>query len=492
MACPLPQRARGRTFAYVLLTLALLLGSFLARRSAWQGSADLHTLLETIATLLGCITGVMALVRYYTKKSYMFLPLGTGFLGGALLDGYHALVTSSVFAAHTPSALSDLTPWSGIMSRVFMSLLMCASVVAWKRDLLRQEEGRRNEILVYVLVGAWVIVTFLFFALVRVPPPFYPHQMVHRPADFVPALFFALAVAGYLWKGSWKTNAFEHCLVCSLILYGLSRGAYMAFYAAQFDTRFFAGHVLNILGHITVLTGLLISMFSIFKSEAKSATDLLVANQLLEAQLDVERRLVSALESAEYRATHDFLSGIHNRAAIMALLGRETSRCRRTRRELGVIMADIDHFKTINDTHGHAVGDQVIQELALRMASALRPYDSVGRLGGEEFLILVPNCALREAMIVAERIRRSVATEKFVLGELVLSVTVSIGVSTIKGIAPDVKRALQVADSALYQAKNKGRNRAECFVPSKRATTHPADALDQSCASSDAQDSALL
>jgi len=407
----------------------------------------------------------MALVRYYTKKSSMFLLLGTGFLGGAILDGYHAVATSSYFAGRVPSALADLSPWSGIMSRVFMSLLMCASVVAWKRRLLRSDESSNKEIIVYLLVGSWVVITFVFFALVRVPPPFYPNQMVHRPADFVPALFFTLAAAGYLWKGSWKTDDFEFWLVSSLILYGVSRAGYMTFYAARFDLRFFGGHVLNILGHIAVLTGLFISMFSIYKSEAKSAIDLLEANQLLEAKLEQERRLVCDLKETEHRATHDFLTGIHNRAAIMGLLEREASRCQRTRQEMGLLIADIDHFKNINDTYGHPVGDQVLKQLALRMASALRPYDSLGRLGGEEFLILVSNCALSEALAVAERLRLSVAADKFVIGQFALAVTVSVGVSTIKGAALDVNLALQTADSALYEAKNKGRNRVECCGP---------------------------
>src|ERR1039458_2050940 len=129
-------------------------------------------------------------------------------------------------------------------------------------------------------------------------------------------------------------------------------------------------------------------------------------------------------------------------------------------------------YKAINDTYGHPVGDQVIKELALRMAAALRPYDSLGRFGGEEFLILVPNCVLSDAVAVAERLRLSGATDKMVIGQFAIPVTVSVGVSTIKGAALDVNLALQTADSALYEAKNKGRNRVECCVPSKQASVH--------------------
>ena len=116
------------------------------------------------------------------------------------------------------------------------------------------------------------------------------------------------------------------------------------------------------------------------------------------------------------------------------------------------------------------MGDQVIKQLTLRMASVLRPYDAVGRFGGEEFLVLTPNCALSEAMVVAERLRFSVARDKIVIGQFAIPVTVSVGVSTIKEAVVDINLALQAADLALYEAKNKGRNRVECCIPAKQAT----------------------
>jgi diguanylate cyclase (GGDEF)-like protein len=186
--------------------------------------------------------------------------------------------------------------------------------------------------------------------------------------------------------------------------------------------------------------------------------------------LDLERRLVSALDTAEYRANHDFLSGIHNRAAIIQLLERETSRCQREGQSMSLAIADIDHFKAINDTYGHLVGDQVIKLFALRMGAVLRPYDSIGRFGGEEFLILIPNCPMNEVMTVAERLRVSVAIDKFLVGQFSIPVTVSIGVSTIREADRDVNLALQAADSALYDAKNRGRNRVECHIPYASST----------------------
>jgi PAS domain S-box-containing protein len=259
-------------------------------------------LLETVATLLGFVTGAMALVRYYTKKNSAFLLLGNGFLGAALLDGYHAAITSAYFAGRAPSALSTLTPWSGAMSRVFMSLLLCASVVVWKRESRRPSPTRINESLVYLLVAAFTIANFAFFALVRLPPSFIPHHTIHRSVEMLQALCFGLAAMGYLWKGRWKTDDFEHWLVIALIVYAASHIGYMSFYAKVFDTQFMVAHGLKILGHISVLTGLFISTFSIFKSEVKGAADLVLANQSLAAQI-TEREQIGV----ELRRTQEML-----------------------------------------------------------------------------------------------------------------------------------------------------------------------------------------
>jgi diguanylate cyclase (GGDEF)-like protein len=190
--------------------------------------------------------------------------------------------------------------------------------------------------------------------------------------------------------------------------------------------------------------------------------------------LDLERRLLSALETAEHRATHDFLSGIFNRVAIVELLVREASRCARDRQPMSVLMVDIDHFKSVNDTWGHFAGDQVIRQLAERMARFLRPYDSIGRFGGEEFLVLTPNCGPGEAMEVAERVRLGIAMDPMAAGPHSIQVTASIGVSTVTEAFPDVNLALRAADCAMYEAKRKGRNRSEyCVVPESSCVPSP-------------------
>ena len=177
--------------------------------------------------------------------------------------------------------------------------------------------------------------------------------------------------------------------------------------------------------------------------------------------LDLQRRLVCALETAEYRATHDFLSGLYNRGAIMEMLAREMACWEREQVVFSVCIADVDHFKAINDRYGHLVGDEVLKQLSLRMRSLLRPYDVVGRYGGEEFLIITPRCGMAEAVSIAERVRGSVACDQLQIERFAIPVTVSVGVSTVSQEVCDINALLRAADAALYLAKARGRNRVE-------------------------------
>ena len=178
--------------------------------------------------------------------------------------------------------------------------------------------------------------------------------------------------------------------------------------------------------------------------------------------LDLQAALVAAQEKLQEQATHDMLTGLWNRSAIFDILERELARTRRQESSLGVIIADLDHFKRVNDTYGHIAGDAVLREAAARMASSLRPYDSIGRYGGEEFLCVVPGCDGPNGVQVGERIRAHVAAEPIPTSEGMVPLTVSLGVATNAGFEDKGGDALlRAADAALYRAKNRGRNRIE-------------------------------
>jgi diguanylate cyclase (GGDEF)-like protein len=181
--------------------------------------------------------------------------------------------------------------------------------------------------------------------------------------------------------------------------------------------------------------------------------------------LALQRELIHAREQLRFHATHDALTGVWNRKGIVDLLTQELARARRTHESLGVMIIDLDHFKTVNDAHGHAAGDGVLKEVAARLVRSVRTYDLVGRYGGEEFLVLLSNTSLTEIERRAQRLCAVVQETPVSFQPVNLRVTISIGV-TVAPADRDVlaDRLLHTADLALYQAKRHGRNRVETCV----------------------------
>jgi diguanylate cyclase (GGDEF)-like protein len=181
--------------------------------------------------------------------------------------------------------------------------------------------------------------------------------------------------------------------------------------------------------------------------------------------LDLQQQLMEAREALRVQATHDALTGLLNRGRVVEILFAEIARSARELRPLSVLMVDLDHFKRINDTHGHQAGDAVLREAAHRMSAATRQYDSPGRYGGEEFLVVLPGCGARDGYAQAERIREAFACEPFTGGGAPMAVTCSIGISSRDACtAGDADRLIHEADEALYSAKHNGRNRVAEFA----------------------------
>lgn len=184
--------------------------------------------------------------------------------------------------------------------------------------------------------------------------------------------------------------------------------------------------------------------------------------------LDLQSALLAAQEQLRIQAAQDSLTGLWNHAVIVETLRRELERGEREGTPVGVAMADLDHYKSVNDTYGHVAGDRVLCETVSRMQGVVRPYDSIGRYGGEEFLIIAPGCGAEETERLGERIRESIAGEPYVTSDGNVNVTVSLGTAaceTPRGC--DASTLIRAADNALYRAKSEGRNRvvaAPCIL----------------------------
>ena len=191
--------------------------------------------------------------------------------------------------------------------------------------------------------------------------------------------------------------------------------------------------------------------------------------------LHLQDALIRVHEALRFEAAHDPLTGLWNRGAILELLEREVQLHRRTGSALGLMMVDLDHFKQVNDTQGHMVGDVVLRESAHRMAASVRNYDWVGRYGGEEFLIVVPGCDAEALLASAERLRACIADPPVETTAGPVPMTLSIGIVSAMPpgpSAPNLEKLLYAADLALYKAKANGRNRVEMAGISRAAGQH--------------------
>lgn len=698
-----------RRMIYMVTTIVLVGGGWLLQSVDWQGDSSLHTLMELAATLLAFFVGAMALIRFFSRRDELFLYIGAGFLGTAMLDGFHAVVTSVYFQPYMPSDNPHLVPWSWIASRLFLSSMMFVSWLLWFMHR-NQTNFKPNAKAVLSFTAIATLGAFLFFATVPLASVSVEDGPIYRPAELLPAFFLLLALAGYLNKGAWRDDQFEHWLVLSLIVGFATQTVFMPFSGALYDTEFNLAHLLKKLSYILVLIGLLNSLFLTYKelkSEIKNRKE--VENALLESHGQLQRtnaKLVQAAEkikeseerfrnlanaaptliwtadknkqcnwfndtwlsytgrtmeqecgngwaegvhpddldrcleiyvsnfdlrqpfSMEYRlrnhrgeycwfidvgrprfdehgefagyigmltdindrketersmrlaqfsldnadeeifwidwkgkildansrackalgyskeelitlsvadvdtvysgdkwpahwqelkekgvlrfesahrardgktypteilanyfehegneyncafvrdisvrkqleeelkrqARIDFLTGLRSRGYFMELAEQELSRAIRYETPLSIIMMDVDFFKQVNDRHGHKTGDAVLIKLAEVCRRTLRDVDIIGRIGGEEFAILLPQTAKEEAAEVAERLRGMLAKAKVPLsaGGLPIHFTVSLGLTSLASKEDNMDVLLNLADKALYKAKNSGRNR---------------------------------
>lgn len=294
--------ARVRVAQYVGLAV-LLIGAFLALRNVEVTTNEVvHTVLETIASVLALVAGVAGLIRFYSKKSNEFLFIGVAFLGTALLDAFHAIVTAPGVPDRLPSTMSSLAPWSWTASRSFLSIFLLLAFIFWWRESRLGARAAVSERLVYVLGGLLTVGLFVRFTTVPLPPGYYLDLPLARPHDLIPGVFFALALAGFVWKGDWRRNEFEHWLVISLIVGTVGQLVFMTSSSQLFDSLFDAAHYLKKGSYLAVLVGLNLSTYRLFRIAQIRQNELEDLVQQRTTALEFHNR---ELEQFTWVAAHD-------------------------------------------------------------------------------------------------------------------------------------------------------------------------------------------
>lgn len=335
----------NRRDCYLLLVLALLLTSYGLRDADWQGSQSLHTVMESLATLLAFLVGILALIRYFSQRDSQFLYVGTAFLGTGFLDAYHTVVTSAFFLPYMPSDYPHLVPWSWFASRLFLSVMLFMSWWLWYKHR-HDPDYRHRTALIFWATGLATLTCFLFFALFPLPAATEPDWPIPRPYDFAPALFFVCALIGYLRKGLWPRNDFEHWLVLSLIVGLATQTTFMPFSTHLNDTEFNVAHLLKKLSYILVMVGLLINLYQSY----------------LALKLETKLRIAAEKQSRESEAKlTTILDNVDAFIYLKDISGRYIYANRRTRdlfqAELGQIIGQGDECfftaETVRQIHGN-------------------------------------------------------------------------------------------------------------------------------------------
>ena len=277
---------KRRVWTYLATFIGLALASFGLTGYDWQGASAIHTLMETAATLLALYVGSLALIRYFSQQETQFLYIGAGFIGTALLDGYHALVTSVFFEALMPSESSTLVPWSWLASRFYFALSMVMSWFLWWRHR-HDERYQASPRWVFWVTGISTALTFLFFAFVPLPRFTHPGSLFPRPFEFVPGGLLLIALLGYLKKGRWRSDRFEHWLVLALIVAFMLQVSFMSLSSHLYDLEFDVAHLLKKLSYILVLIGLMSSLRETY--------------QQIQQESEHRKQTEATLRASEYR-----------------------------------------------------------------------------------------------------------------------------------------------------------------------------------------------
>ena len=407
-----------------------------------------HIIVISAAILVGAFIAYVTW-RCYLESGEVFLRWVTlAFLGFVIIYAPHGIFTR-VSDHDMPLFLLF-----GPVSRLVMLALLFTGLMNYRRDEDPPTERRR--------VKPWLVWTAVFLAI---------DLLVALVAET--ALLKILNWRIWLESGALLIALAGLCIVLvrhrtsplmltyalSLALFAQSSISFML--AAPWNHQWWYAHLLFSIGFLVLSHGVIRAFHTTGAFSSVYGEEELMA-RLRSEKANTENvlfQLQAANAELAWIASTDSLTGASNRRHFLELMDIETGRAQRNGLPVSLLALDIDHFKNVNDTWGHQVGDRVLRELALNVKKSMRPHDTLGRIGGEEFMVLLPDTPYASAVTLAERIRKQVEEASIAHAEETLHITVSIGVAEFGRDGEAMDQVIKAADDRLYRAKREGRNR---------------------------------
>lgn len=293
-------RAGARAAAYFTLVAGLLLLFVALRDASWTVDASLPRTFELAASLMALIVGILALVRYYSRKNDTLLLIGAAMIGVSVLDTYHLFVTTGIQLPLMPQDHHVTEPWSWFSSRMFLSIMMFWSFTAWRRENRMGGRGL-SELRIYLEVTAITALSIALFGLVSLPAAIRVGWPVPRPFELLPGALFAAAAVGYLSKGNWRKRPFEVWLIPALIVSVAIQWLFIPFSTSPVDAQATVSHVLKLLSYGYIFVGLASSMYGLYRRLERAALHIEHGNAALRGEIEDRKAAEAAAQRSEER-----------------------------------------------------------------------------------------------------------------------------------------------------------------------------------------------
>jgi diguanylate cyclase (GGDEF)-like protein len=398
-----------------------------------------HSLAETFSIVIGCSIFILAWNSRQRLDNGYLLLLGIAFLFVSVVDMLHTLAYKGmgVFPGYDANLPTQL--W--IVARYIQSISLLIAPVFFRRTL------NVNQVFVVYTVVTIVVLIAIF---TNVFPACFVEGVGLTSfkiiSEYIISCILLAAIALLLYHRTAFDRRVVQWLIASLILTVVAELAF-TFYVSVYGLG-------NLIGHFLKFIAFFLIYLAIVEMGLEAPHRLLFRNMKRH-----EEALENALQEVQRLAITDSLTNLYNRRHFSKVGENEVQRVCRYGRSLSAIMLDIDHFKRVNDTFGHKVGDQILQGVAESCRQELRAVDVLGRYGGDEFVILLPENDRVAAGKVAERLRKTIAHRQLNTAKGPIKVTASLGVVSVDCDKPSLETLLSRADKALYVAKKRGRNR---------------------------------